>query len=238
MTNSVSAIPILRSTHSIVSTLPVEMAKRGMLSPGSNSACLRGKRVCASVSTLLVHGVTLSVSTRRHLPSWMTTLTPGPVGGLVSVNLPSMPVVALTIDGCEVVHWSQRRAGGDRLNRTRRHVDDRVVDRVGIAEAGRRVGRSDDGAGDGRIAHVALRSAATADVVAADVGLHGAADVGRGAGAAAAGDQVAAAVARDAAVVRRAARTSSACTPARRRRWGRRRRRRTGRGRCRCRSSR
>jgi hypothetical protein len=53
---------------------------------------------------LFWQAATLSVSTRRHLPSWMTTLTPGPTGGLVSVNCPLTPVVVLTIAGCEVVH--------------------------------------------------------------------------------------------------------------------------------------
>src|SRR5207247_4994843 len=91
---------------------------------------------------------------------------------------------------------------GDRLQRARRDVHGRVVDGVGVTEAGRRVGGRDHRAFDrGVDARVALRRAAAADVVAALVGLHGAADVGQLAAAAAAGDQVAAAVAGRAAVV-------------------------------------
>ena len=102
LVNSESWIPILRRTHSSTSTSPVSMAKRGMFP----SVRLRGRWVFAAVRTLAWQAWTLTEMTRRHLPSWITTGTAGPTGGLISVNLPSTPVMALTMDACGFEHWS------------------------------------------------------------------------------------------------------------------------------------
>src|ERR1700722_13622741 len=101
--NSLCAMPILSSTHSIVSTSPGSTAKSGMLPcPG----VLGSVRLPAAWATppprlFVTHEVTVSLKTRCHLPSCTTTVT-APLGGLVSVNLPSMPVYADAYAGGEV----------------------------------------------------------------------------------------------------------------------------------------
>ena len=98
-------MPILRSTHSSASTLPVTNAICGM----SPSALVRGRRDWSGVSGLSTQGSVLIEICRRQRPSWMTTGMLVPTGTLVSVNLPSGPVVAVT-SGSPVrsePHWSQ-----------------------------------------------------------------------------------------------------------------------------------
>ena len=72
--NSVSSTPILRSTHSIASTLPVEIAVKGM----SPSLCDRGMWMFPRADVW--HAVTGNVSCLRQRPSWMTSGTL-PLGG-------------------------------------------------------------------------------------------------------------------------------------------------------------
>src|SRR5262245_59688379 len=71
--NSESAIPILRSRHSSASALPVVSAILGMCP----SLWLRGRRVTfLSLSALSAQLLTVGmVSSRRHLPTWMTSGT-------------------------------------------------------------------------------------------------------------------------------------------------------------------
>src|ERR1019366_3426414 len=95
-TNSASAMPILRSTHSIVSTLPVSTAKRGMWP----WAWVLGS-VKFPASLLDPHGVIASVNERCHLPSWTTSVRLELLGTF-SVKLPSMPVNVETYAGGEV----------------------------------------------------------------------------------------------------------------------------------------
>src|SRR5581483_205821 len=90
-------------------------------------------------------------------------------------------------------------AGGDRLDRARRHEHDRVVDRIGVAEVLRRIGRRYHGAADGGHAAVALVRAG-GGALAAHVRRDHAAQLAHHAAAAAARDQAAAAVAGHAAV--------------------------------------
>ena len=98
--NSVVSTPILRSTHSIASTFPVERAVSGM----SPSACVRGIRRMPAGSVVLVvftvfipHEVlTFTVNWRRQRPSWMTIGMLVPTGTFVSVNVPSNAVVVST----------------------------------------------------------------------------------------------------------------------------------------------
>src|SRR5258708_36912840 len=96
LVNSCSATPIFRSTHSIGSYDPVEMAVNGM----SPSADVEGKfRSCGSA--FCAHAVVIGKwYRRRQRPSWITTgmvsdaflLT----GTFSSVNLPLKPVAAVS----------------------------------------------------------------------------------------------------------------------------------------------
>src|SRR5271170_4644880 len=92
-----SATPICRSTHSAASTLPVEIAMRGILSAASNSACDEGRRVCAAASAVFVQEPTVDmVIFLRHLPAWMTSGMFVPTGMLFSVKVPLTLDVVLT----------------------------------------------------------------------------------------------------------------------------------------------
>src|SRR5580704_4530455 len=92
-TNSLVAMPILESTHSIESTAPVSIAKRGMFP----SRWVLGRVRCVPYEPLdalfAVQLVTVWVKTRCHLPSCTTTVV-DPLGTLVRVKAPAMLVYA------------------------------------------------------------------------------------------------------------------------------------------------
>ena len=63
----------------------------------SPSALVLGKRVSDAATAVLVQAVTVGITTcRRHRPIWITRGMFAPTGMLVSVKLPSAPVVVLT----------------------------------------------------------------------------------------------------------------------------------------------
>src|SRR6185295_10561150 len=84
--NSASSIPILRSKHSSASALPVVSAILGMCP----SLWLRGNRVWfMSVSGVFEQFATIgTVSSRRHLPTWITSGTSAPIGTFSSEKCP------------------------------------------------------------------------------------------------------------------------------------------------------
>src|ERR1700723_1216683 len=75
--NSLWATPILRSTHSIASQLPVEIAVSGMFPSASGDGILNTPAAApaslCSLAVTVVHwldvGIALIVNSRRHLPS-------------------------------------------------------------------------------------------------------------------------------------------------------------------------
>jgi len=82
-------MPILRSTHSSESALPVTMAISGMLP----CAWVLGMSSVLSGTGFAAHALLMSnVKTRRQRPSWMTTVMALPAGTLLSVKLPSTAV--------------------------------------------------------------------------------------------------------------------------------------------------
>jgi hypothetical protein len=109
-------MPILRSTHSSASTLPVTIAIRGM----SPSVRLRGRRVSVVGSALSTHDATLLMVTwRRQRPIWITSGMLAPTGTSRSTKRPSGPVTALTTGEPDVaraaaVARDARREGRDR----------------------------------------------------------------------------------------------------------------------------
>src|SRR5260370_20309480 len=99
--NSAASTPIFRSTHSIASTLPVEIAVSGMFP----SLLLRG--MFRRPTAVVVHAGTLKENWRRQRPSWMTTGMLLPTGTLVSVKVPSYFVVTVTsgLPETSAPHW-------------------------------------------------------------------------------------------------------------------------------------
>src|SRR5579884_3227876 len=97
--NSLESTPILSSTHSSESTLPVEIAVSGMLElPGMSPvspACVRGMWMSPIDDDAHAVG-TFTYTPRRHRPSWMTIGMLLPTGTFVSVNVPSNAVVVDT----------------------------------------------------------------------------------------------------------------------------------------------
>ena len=132
--NSAWSTPILRSTHSSASTLPVETAVNGMFAAeaGFESVLLRG--MWMSPTAVVAHAGTLTCTSRRQRPSWMTTgmlaadrhvlQREGAVGAgerrhdRAAADLGAARRVAL-------------HAGGERLHGRVRHVDEHVRHRVG-----------------------------------------------------------------------------------------------------------
>src|SRR6185437_3557813 len=87
-TNSVVAIPILESTHSIESTAPVSIAKRGMLPWRWVLGRVRWAPYAPFDAVFAAQLVMVWVKARCHLPS-CTTILVEPLGTLVRVKAPA-----------------------------------------------------------------------------------------------------------------------------------------------------
>jgi hypothetical protein len=84
-------MPSLLIKHSRASAAPVVSAMRGR----SPSAWRAGKRRVWSGTAFSAHALTVStVNWRRHLPTWMTSGTSAPMGGLTRVKWPAVSVSA------------------------------------------------------------------------------------------------------------------------------------------------
>ncbi len=84
--NSLSSMPIFRSTHSMGSKAPVRMPMRGM----SPSPWFLGMVKVPAGTLLGAHElVTSTVNCRRQRPSWTTSGRLPPTGTPVSVKVPS-----------------------------------------------------------------------------------------------------------------------------------------------------
>src|SRR5580692_11127393 len=92
-TNSLVAMPILESTHSIESTAPVSIAKRGMFPWRWVLGRVRCEPYVPFEAVFATQLVTFWVKTRCHLPSCTTTVV-APLGTLVRVKAPAMVVYA------------------------------------------------------------------------------------------------------------------------------------------------
>src|ERR1700677_2532350 len=119
--NSLCATPILRSTHSIGSQLPVEIAVSGMFPSASVDGMLNAPAAApaslCSLAVTVVHaletGIALIVNSRRHLPSWMTSGKEIPTGTFGSVKVPLYAVVVETRGSPETSapHWTHEICG-------------------------------------------------------------------------------------------------------------------------------
>src|ERR1700733_7168047 len=92
--NSPWATPILSSTHSIASTPPVSIAKRGILPCALVLGSVRWEPFAPLLTVFAVHEAMDWVKARCHLPSCTTIGTAAPFGTPVSVKEPSMAVNA------------------------------------------------------------------------------------------------------------------------------------------------
>src|SRR5580658_9738781 len=119
--NSLWATPIFRSTHSIASQLPVEIAVSGMFPSASVDGMLKTPAaapasLCSLAVTVvqaLAAGMALIVNSRRHLPSWMTSGNGIPTGTFGSVKVPLYAVVVETrgVPETSAPHWTQEICG-------------------------------------------------------------------------------------------------------------------------------
>ena len=157
--NSASSMPILRSTHSSESTSPLTSAMWGM----SPSLLLRGRRDWSGVSTVWLHAVVLIVISAPPPAERDHERDVGADGDVRERERPVGPGEhaheGLSADvGAATIARHARR---ERIDGAVRDVDERVVERVGRAEArGRR--REDRAGHAGRAAtgarHVCRRA--------------------------------------------------------------------------------